>query len=152
MVITDMQRRRGQAGRVRKLVPDVTAADGFEIKALIPQDPRLACASTAIMRPAGPGDRCAGSEAGASSTLSRRLAPASTLPRNEAATKATGVKRICIPDHASKSAVPGHEQKKRWFRDGRISVAKGARDGVARVADKCGSNARGDGEDGSSAA
>ena len=52
---------------------------------------------------------------------------------NEAAAKAKGVKRICIPTHASKSAVRRREQKKRWFRDGqrwrtgcegRISVSK----------------------------
>lgn len=53
--------------------------------------------------------------------------------RNEAEAKAKGVKRICIPNYASKSAVCRREQKKRWFRDGqrwrtgcegRISVAK----------------------------
>jgi transposase, IS5 family len=52
---------------------------------------------------------------------------------NEAEAKAKGVKRICIPNYASKSAVRRREQKKRWFRDGqrwrtgcegRISVAK----------------------------
>jgi transposase, IS5 family len=52
---------------------------------------------------------------------------------NEAAAKAKGVKRICIPNHASKSAERKREQKKRWFRDGqrwrtgcegRISVSK----------------------------
>jgi len=53
--------------------------------------------------------------------------------KNEAAAKAKGVKRICIPNHASKSAERRREQKKRWFRDGqrwrtgcegRISVSK----------------------------
>jgi transposase, IS5 family len=53
--------------------------------------------------------------------------------RNEAEAKAKGVKRICIPNYASKSAVRRREQNKRWFRDGqrwrtgcegRISVAK----------------------------
>jgi IS5 family transposase len=52
---------------------------------------------------------------------------------NEAEAKAKGVKRICIPNYASKSTVRRREQKKRWFRDGqrwrtgcegRISVAK----------------------------
>jgi IS5 family transposase len=53
--------------------------------------------------------------------------------KNEAEAKARGVKRICIPNYASKSAGRRHEQKKRWFGDGqrwrtgcegRISVAK----------------------------
>jgi len=52
---------------------------------------------------------------------------------NEVAAKAQGVKRVCIPSHATKSAARKHEQKKRWFRngqkwrtgcEGRISVAK----------------------------
>ena len=38
--------------------------------------------------------------------------------KNEAAAKAKGVKRICIPNHASKSAERKREQKRRWFRDG----------------------------------
>jgi transposase, IS5 family len=38
--------------------------------------------------------------------------------RNETEAKAKGVKRICIPNYASKSAVRRREQKKRWFRDG----------------------------------
>lgn len=53
--------------------------------------------------------------------------------RNEAAAKAMGVKRVCIPNRASKSRERKREQKKRWFRDGqkwrtgcegRISVVK----------------------------
>jgi transposase, IS5 family len=53
--------------------------------------------------------------------------------KNEAAAKAKGVKRVCIPNHASKSATRKGEQKKRWFRngqkwrtgcEGRISVSK----------------------------
>lgn len=53
--------------------------------------------------------------------------------KNEAAAKAIGVKRICIPNRSTKSAERKREQKKRWFRDGqrwrtgcegRISVAK----------------------------
>jgi IS5 family transposase len=53
--------------------------------------------------------------------------------KNEAAAKAKGVKRVCIPNRASKSAARKREQKKRWFRDGqrwrtgcegRISVSK----------------------------
>jgi transposase, IS5 family len=53
--------------------------------------------------------------------------------RNEAAAKAMGVKRVCIPNRSTKSAERKREQKKRWFRDGqkwrtgcegRISVVK----------------------------
>jgi transposase, IS5 family len=53
--------------------------------------------------------------------------------RNEAAAKAMGVKRVCIPNRSTKSRERRHEQKKRWFRDGqrwrtgsegRISVVK----------------------------
>jgi IS5 family transposase len=53
--------------------------------------------------------------------------------RNEAAAKAMGVKRVCIPNRSTKSAERKREQKKRWFRngqkwrtgcEGRISVAK----------------------------
>jgi len=51
-----------------------------------------------------------------------------------------GVKRVCIPNHATKSAARKREQKKRWFRsgqkwrtgcEGRISVIK-RRHGLAR--------------------
>jgi IS5 family transposase len=60
--------------------------------------------------------------------------------KNEAAAKAKGVKRVCIPNHASKSPARKREQKKRWFRngqkwrtgcEGRISVIK-RRHGLAR--------------------
>ena len=53
--------------------------------------------------------------------------------KNETAAKEKGVKRICIPNRATKSAERKREQKKRWFRkgqkwrtgcEGRISVAK----------------------------
>ena len=53
--------------------------------------------------------------------------------RNEAAAKAMGVKRVCIPNRSSKSIERKREQKKRWFRngqkwrtgcEGRISVVK----------------------------
>lgn len=53
--------------------------------------------------------------------------------RNEAAAKAKGVKRVCIPNRSTKSAERRREQRKRWFRngqkwrtgcEGRISVAK----------------------------
>jgi IS5 family transposase len=53
--------------------------------------------------------------------------------RNEAAAKARGVKRVCIPNRSTKSVARKREQKKRWFRngqkwrtgcEGRISVAK----------------------------
>jgi IS5 family transposase len=60
--------------------------------------------------------------------------------KNEAAAKAKGVKRVCIPNRTSKSAASKCEQKKRWFRngqkwrtgcEGRISVIK-RRHGLAR--------------------
>jgi transposase, IS5 family len=60
--------------------------------------------------------------------------------KNEAAAKAKGVKRICIPNRASKSPARQREQKKRWFRkgqrwrtgcEGRISVIK-RRHGLSR--------------------
>ncbi len=53
--------------------------------------------------------------------------------KNEAAAKAKGVKRVCIPNRSSKSPERKREQKKRWFRngqkwrtgcEGRISVVK----------------------------
>jgi len=53
--------------------------------------------------------------------------------KNEAAAKALGVKRVCVPNRSTKSAERKREQKKRWFRDGqrwrtgsegRISVTK----------------------------
>lgn len=53
--------------------------------------------------------------------------------RNEAAAKAKGVKRVCVPNRSTKNAIRKREQKKRWFRngqrwrtgcEGRISVAK----------------------------
>jgi transposase, IS5 family len=60
--------------------------------------------------------------------------------RNEAVAKKRGVKRVCIPNHATKSAARKREQKKRWFRsgqkwrtgcEGRISVIK-RRHGLSR--------------------
>ena len=60
--------------------------------------------------------------------------------RNEAAAKAKGVKRVCIPNRSTKSSERKREQKKRWFRngqkwrtgcEGRISVAK-RRHGLSR--------------------
>jgi len=60
--------------------------------------------------------------------------------KNEAAAKAKGVKRVCIPNRSSKSATRRREQKKRWFRngqkwrtgcEGRISVVK-RRHGLSR--------------------
>jgi IS5 family transposase len=60
--------------------------------------------------------------------------------RNEAAAKAMGVKRVCIPNRSTKSAERKREQKKRWFRngqkwrtgsEGRISVVK-RRHGLSR--------------------
>ena len=53
--------------------------------------------------------------------------------KNEIAAQARGVKRVCIPNRATKSADRRREQKKRWFRsgqrwrtgcEGRISVSK----------------------------
>jgi IS5 family transposase len=53
--------------------------------------------------------------------------------KNEAAAKAKGVKRVCVPNRSTKSSERKREQKKRWFRngqkwrtgsEGRISVVK----------------------------
>ena len=53
--------------------------------------------------------------------------------KNEAAAKAKGVKRVCVPNRSTKSPERKREQKKRWFRngqkwrtgcEGRISVFK----------------------------
>src|SRR6516162_1111286 len=53
--------------------------------------------------------------------------------KNEAAAKAKGVKRVCVPNRSTKSAERRREQKKRWFRngqkwrtgsEGRVSVTK----------------------------
>jgi hypothetical protein len=38
--------------------------------------------------------------------------------KNEAAAKAKGVKRVCIPNRSTKSTERKREQKKRWFRNG----------------------------------
>jgi IS5 family transposase len=60
--------------------------------------------------------------------------------RNEAAAKTKGVKRVCVPNRATKSIERKREQKKRWFRngqkwrtgsEGRISVVK-RRHGLGR--------------------
>lgn len=60
--------------------------------------------------------------------------------KNEAAAKARGVKRVCIPNRSTKSVARKREQKKRWFRngqkwrtgcEGRISVVK-RRHGLGR--------------------
>jgi IS5 family transposase len=60
--------------------------------------------------------------------------------RNEAAAKAMGVKRLCIPNRSTKSIERKREQKKRWFKngqkwrtgcEGRISVVK-RRHGLTR--------------------
>jgi IS5 family transposase len=60
--------------------------------------------------------------------------------KNEAAAKAKGVKRVCVPNRSTKSAARRREQKKRWFRngqkwrtgcEGRISVIK-RRHGLSR--------------------
>jgi IS5 family transposase len=53
--------------------------------------------------------------------------------KNEAAAKAKGVKRVCVPNRSTKNSERKREQKKRWFRkgqkwrtgsEGRISVVK----------------------------
>jgi IS5 family transposase len=53
--------------------------------------------------------------------------------KNEAAAKAMGVKRVCVPNRSTKSPERKREQRKRWFRngqkwrtgcEGRISVVK----------------------------
>jgi IS5 family transposase len=53
--------------------------------------------------------------------------------KNEAAAKAKGVRRVCIPNRSTRSAERKREQRKRWFRngqkwrtgsEGRISVVK----------------------------
>ncbi len=63
--------------------------------------------------------------------------------KNEAAAKARGVKRVCIPNRATKSLERKREQKKGWFRDGqkwrtgcegRISVVKRRNDGASAMA------------------
>src|SRR5215471_6499551 len=60
--------------------------------------------------------------------------------RNEAAAKAKGIKRVCIPNRSTKSPERKREQKKRWFRngqkwrtgcEGRVSVVK-RRHGLSR--------------------
>src|ERR1700741_1920971 len=60
--------------------------------------------------------------------------------KNEAAAKAKGVKRVCVPNRSTKSHERKREQKKRWFRngqkwrtgcEGRISVVK-RRNGLDR--------------------
>jgi transposase, IS5 family len=60
--------------------------------------------------------------------------------KNEAAAKAKGVKRVCIPNRSTKSPERKREQRKRWFRngqkwrtgcEGRISVVK-RRHGLTR--------------------
>jgi IS5 family transposase len=60
--------------------------------------------------------------------------------KNEAAAKAMGVKRVCIPNRSTKSPERKREQKKRWFKngqkwrtgcEGRISVVK-RRHGLTR--------------------
>ena len=60
--------------------------------------------------------------------------------RNEAAAKAKGVKRFCVPNRSTKSLERKREQKKRWFRngqkwrtgcEGRVSVVK-RRHGLSR--------------------
>jgi IS5 family transposase len=73
--------------------------------------------------------------------------------KNEAAAKAMGVKRVCIPNRSTKSTERKREQKKRWFRNGQkwrtgceghISVAKGL--SIIKVVNSvrlCSSNHRG---------
>src|SRR5882672_10026077 len=82
--------------------------------------------------PAACRDRNASSNAGlhaASGAAGCRL----LLGQNEAAAKAKGVKRVCIPNRSTKSPERKREQRRRWFRngqkwrtgcEGRISVVK----------------------------
>ena len=60
--------------------------------------------------------------------------------KNEAAAKAKGIKRVCIPNRSTKSPERKREQRMRWFRngqkwrtgcEGRISVVK-RRHGLSR--------------------
>ena len=46
--------------------------------------------------------------------------------KNEAAAKAKGVKRVCVPNRSTKSSDRKREQKKRWFRSSEFS-SRGAR-------------------------
>src|SRR5258705_983215 len=64
--------------------------------------------------------------------------------KNEAAAKAKGVKRVCIPNRSTKSPERKRDQKKRWFRngqkwrtgcEGRVSAVK-RRHGLNRRRDK----------------
>ena len=70
---------------------------------------------------------------GSPCTQSRGSPSSECAAKNEAAAKAKGVKRVCIPNRSTKSADRRREQKKRWFRngqkwrtgcEGRISVVK----------------------------
>jgi CBS domain-containing protein len=67
--------------------------------------------------------------------------------RNEAAARAKGVKRVCIPNRSTKSKERGREQKKRWFKNGQkgerssprmmvLAYAAGLRLSLATVAAK----------------
>ena len=70
--------------------------------------------------------------------------------KNEAAAKAKGVKRVCVPNRSTKSLKRKREQKKRWFRngqkwrtgsEGRSAWSSGAMDSTAagtRVTPACG--------------
>ena len=44
--------------------------------------------------------------------------------KNEAAAKAKGVKRVCVPNRSTKSPERKREQRKRWFRDGHFGRFK----------------------------
>jgi len=50
--------------------------------------------------------------------LSGDSEPHYLVGQNEAAAKAKGVKRVCIPNRSTKSIERRREQKKRWFRNG----------------------------------
>ena len=82
--------------------------------------------------PAGSGHRDASAKLGRTPHLVAADA-AFYSAKNEAAAKAKGVKRVCIPNRSTKSPERKREQKKRWFRngqkwrtgcEGRISVVK----------------------------
>src|SRR5271166_5469811 len=120
------QRQGGQAQRVRQ---DGQAPGGRE-----PDHRRLRGVRPASQpcRPVDPGDRGASGKARAPARLVAADA-AFYSGKNEAAAKAKGVKRVCVPNRSTKSSDRKREQKKRLFRngqkwrtgsEGRISVVK----------------------------
>jgi hypothetical protein len=72
--------------------------------------------------------------------------------KNEAAAKAKGVKRVCVPNRSTKSPERKREHKKRWFRNGQkwrtgrraasawLSGAPGSTAAGTRATPACGDN------------